>query len=675
MRRVLLLLSLFALASCKEEPTQGAVKLTVTYSGFRPRCVLVLARDTASGKELSKTVEGKGEPSGGSLVVAVLPPDDWGSAVAVEARAFERAGCEGNPVASQASSATLTPGVPSPVTLTLTAVDDDGDGFVSPVTNGTDCQDKAATIYPGAEERCNDVDDNCDGVLDVTTFQLGQSCREGDSCQGTYRCNASGAAYCDLPTATLAYPDVDRDGHGKKDATAERFCGAVPAGYTTGAADDCDDSRMSVRPGAQELCNDVDDDCDGTEDEDYAAQLGMACTTSQKCAGRNICDTSTGTAVTCMGTEDPTAWYLDGDSDNYGGATVVQSCQRPSERHLAQGGDCNDGNRFTRPGAQELCDQEDNDCNAATEDTSVCPAGGPRWAARVIPGGAILSGISLWGDGGVWVSGTGGALAVKKPEESAFTSRAGICDSSPWYGIWADPRSGRAYLGGTNGRLGIVADADATSCQRNPPSARSDTWGLVGFADGSGVKLFGAGYIPPTVVLPDGHAFVWDGTASAVTVTLFDLLPRYDIHGLVNGPIFAVGANAVAQAAIHRFDAMQGTWVRMTDGVSGGMLNAVRVVHPQLAYAVGNNGTVLKWEGGNWAAMTTKPTNDHLGGVEAFGPSAVYVASRAGKIYRFNGAQWSEVGSPGGSLFRMAGTHPGDLWVVGDGGRVIHWPQ
>ena len=127
--------------------------------------------------------------------------------------------------------------------------DDDGDGFgdeqsgvlsCDPVPgyllDGSDCDDAAADVYPGAEEQCNVRDDNCDGETD-----------EGLD-PGLY------------------YPDPDGDGYAADEETAELGCnnseGLVPD------QGDCDPDNPDVHPGAVEVENGVDDDCDGEVDED-----------------------------------------------------------------------------------------------------------------------------------------------------------------------------------------------------------------------------------------------------------------------------------------------------------------------------------------------------------------------------------------------------------------------
>ena len=110
--------------------------------------------------------------------------------------------------------------------------DDDDDG----VPDGDDCAPSDPAVHPGAEEACNGVDDDCDGSVDE-----------------------EGAAGC----ATW-YLDEDGDGFGKDDAAA-CLCGAADP-WDADQPGDCDDGDGAVHPEAKELCNGVDDDCDGVTD-------------------------------------------------------------------------------------------------------------------------------------------------------------------------------------------------------------------------------------------------------------------------------------------------------------------------------------------------------------------------------------------------------------------------
>jgi len=94
-------------------------------------------------------------------------------------------------------------------------VDLDEDGFVGVKDGGTDCDDGDAAIRPDAVERCNGVDDDCDGAVD----------EEDDSVTGLH----------------LFYPDADGDGYGAA-VEPELACDA-PEGMVGNAADVDDDNR------------------------------------------------------------------------------------------------------------------------------------------------------------------------------------------------------------------------------------------------------------------------------------------------------------------------------------------------------------------------------------------------------------------------------------------------
>jgi len=114
--------------------------------------------------------------------------------------------------------------------------------------------------------------------------------------------------------------DIDADGY-----FAESGCGTLV---------DCNDNAANVNPGETEICNSVDDDCDGSVDEGV---------------------TST--------------YYGDGDGDTYGNAAVsTQACLAPAG-YVSDNTDCNDGNATTNPGVTETpYNGKDDDCDAATLD-------------------------------------------------------------------------------------------------------------------------------------------------------------------------------------------------------------------------------------------------------------------------------------------------------------------
>ena len=186
--------------------------------------------------------------------------------------------------------------------------DADGDGFT--VVSG-DCDDEDASIYPGAPEGADAIDNDCDGLVDEGSEDADDDADGFTDIQGD----------CDDTDATV-YPGAPEVINGRDDD-----CDGLADDGTTAYDDDrdgfseddgdCDDNNAGINPAARELLDGFDNDCDGVVDEN-------------------------------------TVGY-DDDGDGY---TELQ-------------GDCNDGDTDTHPGAPELSDAADNDCNGIIDDGSV----------------------------------------------------------------------------------------------------------------------------------------------------------------------------------------------------------------------------------------------------------------------------------------------------------------
>lgn len=184
--------------------------------------------------------------------------------------------------------------------------DEDGDGFGSDV----DCDDSNAAVFPGATEKCDGLDNDCDGEVD-----------------GEYAVGG-----------TIFYADVDGDGFGGS-AGAIVSCDEVE-GYAA-AAGDCNDADETVNPGADELCNQVDDNCNGQVDD-------------------NATDAGT--------------YYADLDGDGYGSTkNSVTACDMP-EGYIEDGSDCNDVEAMVNPDADEYCDMIDNNCDGEVDEATALDA-------------------------------------------------------------------------------------------------------------------------------------------------------------------------------------------------------------------------------------------------------------------------------------------------------------
>ena len=241
-------------------------------------------------------------------------------------------------------------------------VDADGDGYgVEGYTtdaceqpegyadNAEDCNDASNTAFPGANEACNTLDDDCDGEVDENASDADTWYADvdgdgyGDPDVSTSSCEgATGyvddATDCDDTDADVYpgltwYADADGDGFGDPDEASEA-CEA-PSG-TVADDTDCDDGDASVSPDGSETCNDVDDDCDGLVDDDDP-------------------DAATST------------WYLDYDGDGHGGTATTEACEAPSG-YLATSTDCDDLDATSSPDGTEVCDDADNDCDGDTDE-------------------------------------------------------------------------------------------------------------------------------------------------------------------------------------------------------------------------------------------------------------------------------------------------------------------
>lgn len=142
----------------------------------------------------------------------------------------------------------------------LTCTDADGDGYHvgEGCTGDLDCDDTNALVFPGADEKCNGVDDDCDGAIDEEAID-----------QQTF------------------YRDNDGDGYG--DPSDSITACTQPQGYVS-VSGDCSDLNSAINPGVAEVCGDViDNNCDSNIDE------GCTCIND----GGDTCETATMKGTIC----------------------------------------------------------------------------------------------------------------------------------------------------------------------------------------------------------------------------------------------------------------------------------------------------------------------------------------------------------------------------------------
>ena len=343
---------------------------------------------------------------------------------------------------------TISPAVPVEL---CDGVDTDCDGILPPDESDADadgfrpcegdCDDGASGVHPGATEVCDNVDQDCDGEvdegLDVDAdgdgFLHADSCADGDDCDDTEPSVHPGAEeLCDLRdtdcTGSPGLDEQDRDDDGWVDCPdwvgtedgilggddckdliptiypgAEELCdgedtdcdGVKPEDEVDGDSDgslpcqgDCDDDNATVRPGNPEVCDGVDSDCDGAlpaheadADGDGWFECNNDCDLDDPMVNPGVLlDVCDGIDDDCDGVVDE---HDDADEDG------VAPCVDPP--------DCDDSDARVRPGLPELCgDGLDNDCSGAADDAPEC-------AATALPAPGVGVACSVGAGGSTWL--------------------------------------------------------------------------------------------------------------------------------------------------------------------------------------------------------------------------------------------------------------------------------
>lgn len=353
--------------------------------------------------------------------------------------------------------------------------------------------------------------------------------------------------------------------------------------------------------------------------------------------------------------------YRDRDGDGFGSGRARTYCGRG---WVSRSGDCNDSDGLTFPGAPEICNRIDDDCDMTVDEG--CASS--QWTAVVAAGGQSNDMVSAVSEevGSLWV--TAGSKAFHFQTGVGLTEVSSMCPAN-LKAVWAES-SGVEMGGGTPG-MGRIAEQSLGGGCTNLRMVTEAPVAMVGFEEK---------YI---AVLEDGRLLRWN-RGEVPTISMQKLSSGdevTDLHGVAPSQLFAVGSTQNGRNRRPAIWALQadGGWKEerpFSFGDSRARLLGVWALSSSDAIAVGEDGLILRRSASGWFGVSSGTGSD-ITSVRAFAPGRFYVTTSSGSVRQKSGSNWRTMfqSDAGVSLRDITGTQEDDLWAVGTRGSIVHSPS
>ena len=531
-------------------------------------------------------------------------------------------------------------------------------------------------------ETCNGKDDDCDNSVDEdfteVTDQTVTACdgEDADLCKnGYYECKSdeTGVKCNEDPTLNIVdiCNGIDDDCDGITDEDYVEVTNGKQTACDDLDADKCKNGVYKCKPDGSgvfcyeddslnkiEICNGVDDDCD--QIADGSENLTRSCGSSEAgiCSfGIEVCNDS-GNWINCNAVLPQTETCNNKDNDCDG--NTDEGFDVDKDGYSSCNGDCNDNSEFVYPGAVEVCDKIDNNCTSGIDENLSCKA------IHSITDSRAVYDIAAY-DNEVWLATKGGAVLLDKTScnrVAKYTPTDGLANSE--VNAISISTSGKKWFGTYGGGL---SSFDGTEWKT--------------FNSTSGINTF----IKSIIV--DKNSKLWVGTWTAGIYTSSDngnTWTRYSTsEGLASNSVYNMVVDdggylwAATRGGLAKFDGSSWSKYTTEDGLPSDTVYTVGL-GPNGAIWAGTGQGAVRILNGNVQVFTTADglNNNNIKSIvrDTADTSIVWIATSNG-LNSYKNDVWTNYSSSNtqgtlsyGAVNGIATSADGTRWFATSSGAV-----